>query len=113
MPAGSVDTNQPGFMVRPYQTAAAPVATLAGTEDQLAGLDGPNLADLSGADTNGYYTVSTVVNWSSSIGGVVDGFAPADDFPGSVTENNSGDYYSMEVLTLCPVPGPRHLHHGG
>ena len=45
-----------------------------------------------------------MVNWSSSIGGVVDGFAPADDFPGSVTENNSGDYYSMEVLTYVQFP---------
>jgi hypothetical protein len=100
MPAGSVGTNQPGFMVRPYQTTAAPVATLAGTEDQLAGLDGPNLADLSGADTNGYYTNSTVVNWSSTVGGSVDGFAPADAFPGNV----SGNYYSMEVLTYVQFP---------
>src|SRR5438045_3476375 len=64
MPAGSVDTNKPGFLVRPYQTSDGSAGSLAWTEDQLAGLHGPNLADTSGADTNGYYDVTTVVNWN-------------------------------------------------
>jgi hypothetical protein len=100
MPAGSVDTNQPGFMVRPYQTTAANGDSLAWTEGQLAGVYGPNLCDLIGADANGYYTVSTVVNWNSSVGNVTDNFAPADAFP----DNCTGNYFSMEVLTYVQFP---------
>src|SRR5712692_422961 len=80
MPAGSVDTSMSGFLVRPYQTAAAQPNSLAWTEDQLLGLHGPNLADLTGADANGYYTVGTVVNWNIHVGTSVDGFQAADPF---------------------------------
>ncbi len=97
MPAGSVNTNNPGFRVRPYQTATTEGGSIAWTEDQQAGLYGPNLADLSGADSNGYYTVSTVVNW----GVAVDGFQPADNFPGI---GASGVNFSEEVLTYIEFP---------
>ncbi len=100
MPAGSVDTSASGFLVRPYQTAAAQPNSLAWTEDQLLGLHGPNLADLSGADANGYYTVGTVVNWNIHVGTSVDGFQPSDPFPG----NTTGDNFSMEVLTYVEFP---------
>src|SRR6266436_2275369 len=96
MPAGSVDTSASGFLVRPYQTAASQPGSLDWTEDQLLGLHGPNLADLSGADANGYYTVGTVVNW----GATVDGFQAADPFPG----NTTGSSFSMEVLTYVEFP---------
>jgi hypothetical protein len=66
MPAGSVNTNQPGFKARPYQTSATPGGTIAWAEGQQAGLYGPNLADLSGADANGYYTITNLVNWNIS-----------------------------------------------
>src|SRR5881227_2054189 len=62
MPAGSVNTSAPGFLVRPYQTVRSSGGNLAWTEEQLAGLQGPNIADLSGANASGYYTVGTVVN---------------------------------------------------
>jgi hypothetical protein len=102
LPAGSVDTNKPGFRVRPYQTAAAQPNTLAWTEDQLAGLHGPNLADLSGGDTNGYYTVTTVVNWNIVAGNTVDTFPPADNFPGIGA--NGTTYFSEEILTYIEFP---------
>src|SRR5438105_2702644 len=61
MPAGSVDTTKAGFRVRPYQTDAAHGGTLSWSEDQLVGAHGPNIADLTGADSQGYLTISTVV----------------------------------------------------
>jgi len=97
MPAGSVNTNNPGFRVRPYATAASGGGTIAWNDGQQAGLYGPNLADLSGADTNGYYTVSTVVNW----GATVDNFQTADNFPGI---GASGANFSEEVLTFIEFP---------
>ncbi len=100
MPAGSVDTSMSGFLVRPYQTAAAQPNSLAWTEDQLLGLHGPNLADLTGADANGYYTVGTVVNWNIAVGVSVDGFQASDPFPG----NTTGANFSMEVLTYVEFP---------
>jgi hypothetical protein len=99
MPAGSVDTNNPGFRVRPYETAASGGGTIAWNDGQQAGLYGPNLADLSGADTNGYYTVSTVVNW----GETVDNFQTAGPFPGI---GNGGANFSEEVLTYLEFPTP-------
>jgi len=101
MPAGSVDTNKPGFLARPYQVADSPAGNLAWTEDQLAGLHGPNLADLSGADTNGYYAVPTLVNWNITAGGVVDDFPPADSFPGISASTVN---FAEEVLTYINFP---------
>ena len=95
MPAGSVNINAPGFLVRPYQTDATSAGNLAWTEDQLAGLHGPNTADLNGADPNGYFTVDTVVNWGTA----VDNFPAADAFPGGGTAN-----FSEEVITYLEFP---------
>ncbi len=101
MPAGSVDTTQPGFRVRPYQTDASHAGTLVWSEEQLAGLHGANTADLTGASADGYLTVPTVVNWNISSGSVVDTFAPADAMPGigSSTVN-----FTEEVLTYIEFP---------
>lgn len=104
MPAGTVNTNQPGFRVRPYQTAAAGGGTVAWNESQQAGQEGPNVADLSGADVNGYYTVSTVVNWSST-GAAVDGFPPGDPDPGIPGTGATPSYnFSEQVLTYIEFP---------
>jgi len=101
MPAGSVNTNQPGFRVRPYQTATTGGGTIAWNNNQQAGLYGPNLADLSGADANGYYTVTNVLNWSIS-GGSVDGFPAADPFPGIGAAGTVN--FSEQVLTYVEFP---------
>jgi len=101
MPSGTVNTNQPGFHVRPYQTTTSSGGNLTWTEAQLNGVYGPNLADLSGADANGYYTVSTVVNWNIS-GGAVDTFAPGDPFPGIGAGSTIN--FSEEVLTYIAFP---------
>src|SRR6059058_2616789 len=104
MPAGSVNTTAPGFLVRPYQTAASSGGNLAWTEEQLAGQHGPNIADLGGANANGYYTVGTVVNCSAPSGGVVDGLAAADAFPGVPDGSPSTANFSEEVITYLEFP---------
>jgi len=104
MPAGAVNTTAPGFVVRPYQTAASSGGTLAWTEEQLAGQHGPNIADLTGANANGTFTVGTVVNWSAPSGVVVDGFAAADAFPGVPDGSPSTANFSEEVLTYLEFP---------
>jgi hypothetical protein len=103
MPPGSVNTNQPGFRARPYQTAATEGGTIAWTEGQQAGLYGPNIADLSGADASGYYTVTNVVNWNIAPGGTVDTFPPADPFPGIGTTTVN---FSEQILTFIEFPAP-------
>ncbi|MGO8679216.1 MAG: LamG domain-containing protein [Limisphaerales bacterium] len=100
MPAGSVNTNNPGFRVRPYETAATGGGTIVWNDGQQAGLYGPNLADLSGADANGYYTVNTVVNWGSEM---ADSFPAPGPFPGI---GNSGNNFSEELLTYINFPAP-------
>lgn len=104
MPAGSVNTNQPGFRTRPYQTTATEGGSIAWTEQQQAGLFGPNTADLSGADAGGFYSVSNVVNWNIAPGGTVDTFPPADAFPG-IGANGTVNF-SEQVLTYLEFPAP-------
>jgi len=106
--SGEVDQKKPGFKIRPYQTQADNPSSLAWTEDQLAGLKGPNLANLSGADRDGYYSRESVVNFA--IGGEAGNF-PNDDpvpgFPGAGLRDGGTGNSSLEVLTFLefPVPG--------
>ncbi len=113
MPAGSVNTSQPGFRVRAYQTDATHGGTLAWSEDQLAGIEGPNVADLTYADASGYFNINTsspvnptgLVNWNISPGSSVDTFIGADPFPGipGVGANPTVNF-TEEVLTYIQFP---------
>jgi hypothetical protein len=96
LPASAVDTSKPGFLVRPYQTDATLGGTLASAESQLAGQLGPNTADLTGANAQGYLSVGTVVNWNINPGGTVDSFPAADAMPGI---SSSTVNFTEEVLT--------------
>ena len=106
-----VDTTKVGFLIRPYQTDGATVLgqqpnCLAWTEDQLIGLHGPNLADLSGATDNGFYAETGVINYSIEAGTGTDrGDFPGDlPFPGIPgTMGTTGDA-TMEVLTFLEFP---------
>ena len=100
LPDGVVDLTKPGFLVRPYQTTASQPNNLIWTEDQLLGAHGPNIADLTGADANGYYTIDTVVNWNIA-GTTVHEFVAPDKFPGISTPTEN---FSMEVLTYLQFP---------
>ena len=103
-----VDTTQPGFAVRIYQTANANPGTLWWTEEQLAGLEGPNIADLSAAN-NGWFTNNTVINYDiiptpgdgnfTSANGYPDSYFPA--IPGTTGSTN---YFSAEILAWVDFP---------
>ncbi|MBM3878552.1 MAG: hypothetical protein FJ387_02375 [Verrucomicrobia bacterium] len=99
MPEGIVDLNSPGFHVRPYQTAANNPNSLIWTEAQLAGRYGPNLADLTEADANGFF-VRQLINFD--VTGSGGGFANDRQFPGlpgSGPRDNGVGNATMEVLT--------------
>ncbi len=102
MPAGSVTTSQPGFRVRPYQTAATHGGTLAWSEEQLTGFHGDNTADLSTADTAGYIMVDSVVNWDVSPGSSVHDLAATTDFPGIGA--NGTTQFTEEIVSYLEFP---------
>jgi hypothetical protein len=83
---GTVTTTSSGFKTRVYQASGAVLSSLAQAERQLAGLAGPNLADLSGA-TGGTFTLGTI-NFDDDQAGV--GNFPNDEpipgYPGLTTE---------------------------
>ncbi len=101
-----VDTTQPGFAVRIYQTTAAQPGNLWWTEEQLAGLEGTNIADLSVAN-NGWYTNNMWINYDVSSG---DGNFTANNgypdmyFPGLPGTTSSTDNSSAEILAWVNFP---------
>jgi hypothetical protein len=108
VPATAVDTSKPGFLIRPFQTEAAQPNALVWTEEQLLGLHGANLADLTGA-ANGYLTRATVINYNvdaptdignlDSTGGYTD-----DTFPGIPGTTGSNGSFSEEALAYLNFP---------
>src|SRR6185503_19206739 len=59
--AGSVNTNSSGFRVRVHQTQEAQsTASAQRAEQQLAGLLGANIADLSGANADGTFDAEVI-----------------------------------------------------
>ncbi|MHB8523908.1 MAG: OmpL47-type beta-barrel domain-containing protein [Limisphaerales bacterium] len=108
VPAGNVQRDQPGFLVRPYSTAAVQPNSLAWTESQLTGQQGPNLANLSGADANGFYEVSGPINWGINPLSPAGHFVPPDYPeampPGWPNLSGSTDNSSEEVLAYLEFP---------
>ncbi len=106
-----VDTSQPGFRARPYQTTAANPGSVAWTELQLTGAEGPNIADLSGADAQGFYSIATVINLDED-NTVANGHFnspqyPDAAFPGLASGSQSGNpmpYGSEEIITFLYFP---------
>ncbi len=120
-----VNTNDLGFKVKPVQTANSST-TIAYAETQIAGLDGTNYADLTqqidgfNIDTNGYYTITEVINWDGVSAGHNDGDFQANngyqdiEFPGmpgsiaslypTVSANNVYENMAEEVLTYLYFP---------
>jgi len=113
-----VDTNKPGFKVKPYQVTNASPNTIAWTEEMFKGQHGSNIADLtqniggSPIDTNGYYTVTGVVNWDKVSVTATDGNFrdnngfPESELPGQPAGDGSGLYTNdgEEVLTFLQFP---------
>ncbi len=107
--ATGVNKSQPGFLMRPYGTEANNPNSLQWTEEQLEGKHGDNLADLSGADANGFYVRDTVINFD--IGAGAGNFQQPDfpdepfpGFPGSQTRDSGTGNAAEEVLTYLEFP---------
>jgi len=119
IPAGialqtGVDTSKPGFAVRTYETTAAEPNSVWWMEQQLAGLEGPNIADLTnsaaGLADNGWWTNSGVINYdaqSTTANGHFNSPAYVDSpFPGQPVGSTAFDNSSMEMLAWVNFPAP-------
>lgn len=93
-----VNTGLPGFQVRPYQTVAAQPNSLAWTELQLAGAQGPNIADLSGTNGSGYYANSGVINYDIS-SGATSGHFNAPQYPNAAAPGIPGTQFTTGNFT--------------
>ncbi len=121
-PVGSGDANAPGFKARVYQVDGPGGVTLANivsrAEQELAGIIGPNVADLSQAQ-NGIFNIPGVINWNQEIntggnGGEVGDFqststpAHADDpipgMPGTGAAAHNLDNIAAELVTYVEFP---------
>lgn len=104
-PAGSVDTTKPGFLVRPHQVASGQPNSLKWTEEQLAGMHGPNLANLAGA-TDGFFVRDYVIDFKNEAGRTgnfaVDAPFSEIGIPGPTLANE--DNAAVEVLTFLDFP---------
>ena len=103
-PAGSVDTTVTGFTVRVYQTDAGLNPSADNAEKTLAGLYGPNIADLSGANADGTFHLDVINN---DINGNDQGDIPGDTaFPGIPGTTGSQNNIAMEVIGFLDLkPG--------
>jgi hypothetical protein len=109
---GTEDTTKPGFNVNVYQvdTLTDPNAYRVDLEDDvglsetvLAGLLGPNVADLSGAAAGNTYAITNVINWINSSGS--SGNFPNDTgFPGIPGNTASENSFVDEILTFVRFP---------
>lgn len=107
--ASGVNTSQPGFLMRPYGTEADNPNSLQWTEEQLEGKHGENLADLSGADANGFYVRDTVINFD--IGAGAGNFQQPDypddpfpGFPGFQSRDGGTGNATEEIFTYLQFP---------
>lgn len=108
VPTASVNKSKPGFLLRPYQTEAAQPNSLMWTEEQLLGLHGPNIADLSGA-TGGYYTWEGILNFNMAAPDEIGNFTASNGyedqmFPGFPGTTGSTGNSTEEILTYIEFP---------
>lgn len=107
VPAASVSV--PGYTARPWQVefregASGDIVTTynESAEGMLAGLFGPNIADLTGSD-NGVFFFSGVLNWDQDLAGVGN-FGDDSPIPGA--PGGAVDCIAVEVLTWLVFPSP-------
>ena len=112
-PLGSEDAGKPGFNVNVYQLAELdgdPVpsqkdipSSVAFAESVLAGLLGPNVADLTGAAQTNRFDVTGVINWLGTTG--VSGNFPNDTpFPGIPGTTGMDTSFADEIKTYIRFP---------
>jgi len=87
VPTANVDKTKPGFRIHPYQVASGQPNSIPWTEEQLEGLHGANLANLSSADSEGFITFDSVIDFKNDSG--------------------SSKYFSVDnPFSLVGIPGP-------
>jgi hypothetical protein len=106
-----VNTSLTGFKVHPYETIAPSPNDLAWSEAQLAGLYGPNIADLSQADAQGFFSQADYINYninSIPIGHFITpdyNEYPAPGIPGIIPgDGNTTGNFTEEILTWLYFP---------
>src|ERR1044071_3725155 len=118
-PLGSEDATKPGFRVGVYQVdtltdpAAAQVnlpASIEFSEAVLAGLVGPNVANLSGAAGN-TFDVPGVINWVN-VSGATANFPNDEPFPGIPGTSSSEDSFVHDVRTFLRFPAAGYYQMG-
>ena len=113
---GSEDSSKPGFNVAVYQadavdsslspTQAVIPSSIGFEESVLAGLVGPNIADLTAASSGDSFVVPGTINWVNSTG--VSGNFPNDGpFPGipGTTGTEVGFVDEIQTYVRFPVAG--------
>jgi len=115
-PLGSEDTTKPGFNVGVYQVdpipddGVTPVAqrnlppSISFSESVLAGLVGPNIADLSTAGQGNTFVVPDVINWVNASGATAN-FPNDQPFPAVVPgANGTEDSFVDDIRTYIRFP---------
>ncbi len=72
VPANTLDTTQPGFRVRSYQTVAYMANANNWNEEQLEGLRGPNMTDQLYTNGWGYFSWNNVLDFASNAGATME-----------------------------------------
>jgi hypothetical protein len=115
---GSGDGSKPGFKVRTYQIDQIGGVSLANlnsvAEQALVGLAGPNVADLSGAGTDGTFAVSGVINFNRDAPADAGNFNATNGYedqqfpglPGTGTEAHNLESFVEEIITYVEFPRP-------
>jgi hypothetical protein len=106
----SVDTSKPGFTARVHQVeqfgSTELVNRIARAEQQLAGVIGPNVADLSAAQ-GGLFTIDSVINWNQDVPSPIGNFGeddPIPGIPGLGNEARNTDAIAAEIITYVVFP---------
>lgn len=110
--AGTVNTSQPGFKIRTYQTQADNQNNLAISEKALAGLLGENVADTTFAGADGYFDHESVINFTKdpASDGTQGSFGDETGIPGLPGTYTGGadayEHVQAEMLTYLQFPAP-------
>jgi hypothetical protein len=106
VPANTVNTALSGFKIRTYQVNTPPPTSVAAAERQLAGLSGPNIADLSRANPDGTFD-SDIINFEQNA--LDAGNFPLDyDIPGIPGTTGSDDNIAMEAIAYLELAAGVH-----
>jgi len=116
VPTASVDTTKPGFRLLTWQSSGEPNRVYWANE-QIAGLHGPNAANLSGFNDGGYLDYQNYLNFNITPSSVTGGGEQGDfktnngyadvQFPGLPgTVGNGFDSSALEVLCFLKFAQP-------